>query len=59
METGWRPSETRSGATSWRTPPSERLQHFNQSLEGSGLDKIVNAVQFAAAKEQTAAPERA
>ena len=33
----------------------ERLQHFNQSLEGSGLNKIVNAVQFAAAKEQTAA----
>ena len=32
----------------------ERLERFNQSLEGAGLDRIGNAVQFAAAREQGA-----
>jgi len=32
----------------------ERLERFNQSLEGAGLDRIGNAVQFAAAREQAA-----
>ena len=40
----------------WEKPRrQEKFQLFNQSLEGSGLDKIGSAVQFAAAKEQTAA----
>ena len=56
-ETGWRPSQRRSSATSGRSPAARRSSSASTSLlEGAGLEPVGSAAQFAAAKERAGGP---